>query len=177
MNAGRLNNRLEILAALGNQFGETALGFVWVDIRLTSSGGEQAGLRSPAQTEMQARPAPGLTSGQFLRRGDQLWVIDAVIDDRRKCRIMATELVGETATYVPAVGDSYAVRVFIALNAPYVDSSGVGSYRHRMDLAKVELAAQPVKGDTIQARSTTWSVTGMADGGDDGAVITLLVRK
>lgn len=176
MRAGQLTHRLEVVAITGTQSYVVVQDRIWVGIKSGAGGGEQKGLRAPVADEMICRPRPPVTTGLFLRQGSRLWVVDSVGGNSLGGIIRATELQGEAVVYAPAVGAQFPTIAFIALNTPYIDDKGV-SHDHRIDIPKLHLPGGPQRGDTIIARGIIWKVTGLEDGGDDGAVLSLIVRK
>lgn len=176
MRAGRLSSRLDVYALSGNPAMVELQSAIWVDVRETRGSGQQTGLRAAVACEMIARPEPPVTPGQMLTRMNQMWVVDGVINERYRARIIATELAGEAAQYIPANGAVRTVQAFLVLNAPYIEGGAV-SYEHRIDVAKLQLPGGPKRGDTITMRGITWGVIGLVPGGDDGAVLQIAVSK
>ena len=171
MRAGQLNVLFDVLES-GKVTDD-----LWGRIAKARAFGAQNGLRADAATEIVTRPCPDVLPGYYLRDGHRLWVVDSVRSDRQQGSITAFELTGPAATYQPQLGDPYPLRTWLTLNAPYVDDSGVVDYRHTIDVLNIELRAQPALGDQITLGNTVWTINGQADGGDDGIVKKLLVRR
>ena len=176
MRAGRLRYRAVVYSLEGEPPALALEGAIWCAVREAKPGAVQAGLRAASPCEITTRTTTLVFPGRFIKRAGRTWVVDATTGDERKQIHTATELIGEAGTYTPAAGGSYSVRVFLALNTPYIGDEAVTAYHHRIDVSKSELTVEPKRGDTLTVRGRTWTVTGMPDGGDDGMIMQLLVR-
>jgi hypothetical protein len=177
MRAGALRDWLEIWALHGNPWAAVKIDDIACEVRAPKGGGVQTSLRAPVVTQINCRVDSGVEAGQFLRTDARLWVVDAAIDGRYRGAISATELIGVDAIYTPVIGTPYTIKTFFAENAPHYDEGGAVGYDHIIDVPKLDLVAKPARGDTITTRGVAWSVAGQPDGGDDGAVVRLMVNK
>jgi len=177
MRAGLLRDQLQVWALAGNPWASVFVDDLACEVRAPKGGGVQVGLRSPVITEIFARNNSGVSAGDFLRTDGRLWAVATVIEGRYKTVISAHELIGVDALYTPAIGVAYTLKTFFAENAPHYDEGGAVGYDHIIDVPKLDLVAKPARGDTITTRGVVWSVAGQPDGGDDGAVVRLMVNK
>lgn len=175
MRAGKLGTLMEVLecAAIGVV---TVRDSLWCELR-EADAGRQASLRVSQPSMLLARPGVGVVAGQFLRSDGRLWVVDGVTSERKQTRIAATELLGALSTYTPPIGSAYELFAFHNQNTEFVAEDGSSVFRRTIDVARPELKARPQAGDVVTMQGIAYTVTGIAEGGDDGAVLRLLVRK
>lgn len=175
MRAGRLGTLMEVLECV--TIGVVTLrDSLWCELR-EADAGHQASLRVSQPSTLLARPGVGVVAGQFLRSNGRLWVVDGVTTERKQTRIAATELLGPLSVYAPSIGSAYEMFAFHSQNTEFVAEDGSSVYRRTIDVARPELRARPMAGDVVTVHGVAYTVTGIAEGGDDGAVLRLLVRK
>jgi hypothetical protein len=171
MRAGRMNSRLRILDGDGVE-----LGRIWADVRPPLEVGEQSGLRESGQTKVLVRPRAILRPGLFLEGHGYLFVIDGLGDRlsrRQDLHLSCTRLVGRDGVYRRHGGAESPVRVHVSRNQPHVGLSGqVMDYRYRVDIPALDQPAPWQPGDVILLDGAEYPLTGLAEDGDDGTVIT-----
>lgn len=179
MRSGELDTRAQLLV-LQPELSVTVIRSVWLDLRARDADAEaQAGLRANGALFAYARFAADLQGGRYLRVGSRLIYIDAALDVDGRCtgvRLSLTELIGRPGSYQPAQGVARAVRVYLAPEAPIPAQFQRPGYRLRAEVAVLE-AGRPQAGELMQVDGLSYTILGPVDGGDDGIVRAMWVKR
>lgn len=171
MRAGRLFNRIDIFD------GATKLFSCWSEID-ESKEQHQTSLKMAQTTRFAVRFRADVKRGQYIRFADRLFYIEGVSSlsvDRKKTHINCTELSGQSGVYQRHGGSSYPVIVFVGQNTPYIGVNGdLLDYLHRVEIPVVEFQPPYRHGDKILVNGTTFTLRGIAEGGDDGVVVQFM---
>jgi head-tail adaptor len=171
MDAGGLYHRIEIFD------GNVHLLSCWSGIE-EDDGRVQSSLRVEFVTRFTVRYRKDIRRGMYVRFGSRLFYVEGVtaLDGKKQWSILnASELAGSSGVYQRLNGAAYPVLVFVSRNTPYIGENGeLLDYLHRIEIPAVTFQPPYLPGDTLELNSETYTLRGIADGGDDGVVIQLM---
>lgn len=181
MMLGRLDKRAAIYR-LDADLHQELIGGAWVGIRSKAAADvpAQSGLRSPAMVEIRTRPNANMQAGHYLKSGSRLFYVTSArdpISSGLELVLSCDELIGQIASYQPAVGGPTVCRAHVTQSAPFLDERGQATdYKTLIQVALFEIG-RPQVGDTITIGTDVYTVILYADATDDGVVRGLWVER
>ena len=180
--AGKLNRRVSLWRLPPDTLEPVKLAEAWASWRAKPDEGTAgfqtapvpAGLRNPVPLEMRLRHRADLQSGDYVTWDGRLAHLFALRDPNGKnSELIASchELIGHAATYTPAGGGTaVATRAYLMHDTPYIaQTSQRIDYRLRIELPVFETGRAAPEA-TVTINATTYTLLGLIEQGDDGAV-------
>lgn len=173
MRAGKLSKRVELYTPTGLST------LAWADVEATTTRADVSTdtLRSGIRVVIRMRRRSDIQRNWLVRYEGQWFVVEFVDfgQSRDSVVLVAEVLTGSAGLYCPKTGPNYPIFVSVGKNAPYIGQDGqLLDYRNRLEVLAAQFKKPFQWGDRIEVDGVTYTLRGIADGGDDGVIIQLM---